>query len=50
MKNYKVDSKEAIFMMLIILINTVVLNVPNLIILSSGSSAIINVIYIGIIA
>lgn len=50
MKNYKVDSKEAIFMMLIILINTVVLNVPNLIILSSRSSAIINVIYIGIIA
>ena len=50
MRNEKLGSLEAICLMLIIIVNAIVLNIPNLIILSVGTSAIINVIYIGLIA
>ena len=50
MKENKIGKFEAICMMIIIIINAIVLNIPNIIILSTGSSAIINVIFIGILA
>ena len=50
MENEKLSSFEAICLMVILIINVVVLNIPNMIILISGSGSIINTIYTGIIA
>ena len=46
----KIGKFEAICLILIIIVNEIVLNVPNLIIYTTGSSAILNVIFISIIA
>lgn len=45
----KLGKFEAICLMVIIIINVIVLNIPNMIMLSAGSGAIINIIYIGIL-
>ena len=50
MKAEKIGKFEAICLMIIIIVNAIVLNIPNIIVLSTGSSAIINVIYVGAIA
>ena len=50
MNEEKIGKFEGICLMLIIIMNTIVLNIPNLIILSSGTSAIINIIYVSLIA
>lgn len=47
--NYKLKKSEAIFIILIVMINKLILNIPYYIINLVGSGAIINVIYIGII-
>lgn len=49
MKAEKIGKIEAIALMVIIIINVVVLNIPNIIMLSAGSGAIINVMYIGVL-
>ena len=46
----KIGNFEAICLILIIIVNEIVLNVPNLIIYTTGSSAIINVFFISAIA
>ena len=46
----KIGKFEAICLIIIIIVNEIVLNVPNLIIYTTGSSAILNVIFISIIA
>lgn len=46
----KIGKLEAIFLMLIVITNKIILNLPKTIILKSGTSAWINVIYISVIA
>ena len=46
----KIGKFEAICLVLIIIVNEIVLNIPNLIIYTTGSSAILNVVFISIIA
>lgn len=48
--NEKISKFEAISLILIIVINEIVLNIPNIILLSTGSSAIINIVYVSILA
>ena len=50
MNSEKIGKFEAICLILIIIVNEIVLNVPNLIINITGSSAVINTIFISIIA
>lgn len=50
MTNKKIGTWEAIFLVVIIMTNKLILNLPKRIILSTGSSAWINTIYISIIA
>ena len=47
--NYKLEKIEAISLILIIMINKLILNVPYYIVDLVGSGAIINLLYIGII-
>lgn len=46
----KIGKLEAISLILIVTINEIVLNVPNIIILSSSTSSILNMIYVSILA
>ena len=46
----KIGTIEAIALIVIIIINQIILNLPNTIITSTGSSSWLNVIYITIIA
>ena len=50
MKAERIGKFEAIALMVIIIINVVILNIPNMIMLSAGPSAIINIIYVSILA
>ena len=50
MNAQKIGEIEAICLILIIIVNEIVLNVPNLIIYTTGSSAILNVIFISVLA
>ncbi len=49
MNTSKMNFIEATFIILIVMLSHIILNLPNLIIQSTGSSAIINVIYISVI-
>ena len=50
MESKQIGKLEAICLILTVIINEIVLNVPNIIILGTGSSSIINVIYVSILA
>lgn len=50
MNSSKLENLEAIILIAIIMINNIILNLPKTIIVSTGSSAWLNTIYIGIIA
>ena len=47
--NYKVKSLEAICLIILLMINKLILNVPYYIVAIVGNGAIVNIIYIGII-
>lgn len=49
MNNTKMNFVEATFLLLIVMLSHIILNLPNTIIKSTGSSAIINVLYISIL-
>ncbi len=49
MNKTKMNFVEATFLLLIVMLSHIILNLPNLIIKSTGSSAIINVLYISVI-
>lgn len=50
MEEYKLKKTEAIFFILILTINKIILNLPKLIIKQSFSGAIVNLLYTGLIA
>ena len=49
LNNEKINTIEATFLVVIVTLTHIILNLPNLILKTTGSSAIINVIYVSIL-